>query len=108
MSKHESPAAAPGAKRRVFLVDDHPIVREWLTVIINGQIDQLVSGQRADAPSPLAEVAILRPDVDIVDLTSNLKTVQGYCARIKEKLGFRNATELLREAIRTEERKSLG
>jgi DNA-binding NarL/FixJ family response regulator len=33
----------------------------------------------------------------------SLKTVQAYCARIKEKLDLTNATELLREAIRWEE-----
>ena len=38
----------------------------------------------------------------------NLKTVQAHCAHIKEKLGFKNATELLREALRTEEKKMLG
>ena len=31
------------------------------------------------------------------------KTVQAYCARIKEKLKLANATELLREAIRWQE-----
>ena len=33
------------------------------------------------------------------DLGVNVKTVQAYCARIKEKLNLTNATELLREAI---------
>jgi DNA-binding NarL/FixJ family response regulator len=34
----------------------------------------------------------------------SLKTVQAYCGRIKEKLGLANATELLREAMRFEEK----
>jgi DNA-binding NarL/FixJ family response regulator len=33
-------------------------------------------------------------------LNLNLKTVQAYCARIKQKMHFTTATELLREAIR--------
>ena len=33
----------------------------------------------------------------------SLKTVQAYCARIKEKLGLNSATELLREAVRWHE-----
>ncbi len=37
------------------------------------------------------------------NLNISLKTVQAYCARIKEKLHLANATELLREAIRWEE-----
>lgn len=34
------------------------------------------------------------------DLSISLKTVQSYCARIKEKLNLRNATELLQTATR--------
>jgi DNA-binding NarL/FixJ family response regulator len=34
------------------------------------------------------------------DLSVSLKTVQSYCARIKEKLNLRNATELLQTATR--------
>lgn len=34
------------------------------------------------------------------DLSLSLKTVQSYCARIKEKLNLRNATELLQAATR--------
>ena len=30
----------------------------------------------------------------------SVKTVQAYCARIKEKLNLASATELLREAVR--------
>ena len=33
-------------------------------------------------------------------LQISIKTVQAYCARIKDKLNLANATELLREAIR--------
>jgi DNA-binding NarL/FixJ family response regulator len=35
----------------------------------------------------------------------SVKTVQAYCARMKEKLDLRSATELLREAIRWNETK---
>ena len=38
-----------------------------------------------------------------------MKTVQAYCARIKEKLHLNSATELLREAILWDQRdKSTG
>jgi len=36
-------------------------------------------------------------------LQISIKTVQAYCARIKDKLNLANATELLREAIRWNE-----
>jgi len=38
-------------------------------------------------------------------LRVSIKTVQAYCARAKEKLNVRSATELLREAIRWNESK---
>ena len=34
----------------------------------------------------------------------SIKTIQAYCARIKEKLALANASELLREAVRWNER----
>ena len=60
---------AGSGKRRVFLVDDHPLVREWLTALINAQIDLAVCGEAADAPEALAAVTKSRPDVTIVDLS---------------------------------------
>ena len=62
-------SAAGLGKRRVFLVDDHPLVREWLTALINGQIDLTVCGEASDAPQALSEVARVRPDVAIVDIS---------------------------------------
>ncbi len=56
-------------KRRVFLVDDHPLVREWLTTLINSQIDLVVCGEASDAPRALSEIVGVRPEVAIVDLT---------------------------------------
>ena len=32
-------------RKRIFLVDDHPLVREWLTNLINQQIDLTVCGE---------------------------------------------------------------
>src|SRR3974390_3050408 len=56
------------AKKRVFLVDDHPLVREWLTNLINQQGDLSVCGEAADAASALQGVAANKPDAVIVDV----------------------------------------
>jgi len=40
------------------------------------------------------------------DLNLSIKTVQAYCARIKEKLGLANGAELVREAVRWVEHES--
>jgi DNA-binding NarL/FixJ family response regulator len=56
-------------KRKVFLVDDHPLVREWLTNLINQQADLVVCGEAESAPQAMAGIAIAKPDVAVVDLS---------------------------------------
>jgi DNA-binding NarL/FixJ family response regulator len=55
--------------KQVFLVDDHPLVREWLTNLINKRPDLRVCGEAGSAPEALRLIESLRPDVAIVDLT---------------------------------------
>jgi DNA-binding CsgD family transcriptional regulator len=43
-----------------------------------------------------------------LSLNISIKTVQAYCARIKQKLGLANASELLREAVRWSDEQSGG
>ncbi len=74
------------SKIKIFLVDDHPLVREWLTNLIHQQPDLSVCGESEDAPHALQQIAATRPDVAIVDITlkhgsgieliKNLKTLQ--------------------------------
>lgn len=56
-------------RKRVFLVDDHPLVREWLTNLINQQIDLTVCGESETAPQALQAIAVAKPDVAVVDLS---------------------------------------
>lgn len=62
-------SASPFGKRKVFLVDDHPLVREWLTNLINQQSDLAVCGEAETAPRALDAVAKTKPDVAIVDIS---------------------------------------
>ena len=63
-------ASAGGVdKRRVFLVDDHGIVRRGLTELINGQPDLVVCGQGDDAYGSLRAIRDARPDLCIVDVS---------------------------------------
>ncbi len=68
--------AADTQKKRVFLVDDHPLVREWLTNLINQQPDLTVCGEADTTPKALEAIAQIRPDVAIVDLS--LKDSSGF------------------------------
>jgi len=56
-------------KRKVFLVDDHPLVREWLTNLVNQQPDLAVCGETESAPRALQAIAAAQPDVAIVDIS---------------------------------------
>ena len=57
------------SKRRIFLVDDHPLVCEGLTTMINRQHDLEVCGEAGSAPEALQAIMALQPDAALVDLT---------------------------------------
>src|SRR5260221_11134070 len=56
-------------KKSVFLVDEHPLVREWLTKLINQQPALSVCGEAESAPHAIQAIAATRPDVVIVDIS---------------------------------------
>jgi DNA-binding NarL/FixJ family response regulator len=56
-------------KRKVFLVDDHPLVREWLGNLINRQVDLEVCGEAASAPQARERIEAAKPDIAVVDIT---------------------------------------
>ena len=56
-------------KARVFLVDDHPLVREHLTALIQREADLEVCGEAADAPAALALIKQQEPDLVILDIS---------------------------------------
>jgi DNA-binding NarL/FixJ family response regulator len=58
-------------KSRVLIVDDHPIVREGLRLLIDRQSDLVVCGDAEEIDSALSAVAMLRPDILIVDISLN-------------------------------------
>jgi DNA-binding NarL/FixJ family response regulator len=55
--------------KRVFLVDDHPLVREWLTNLVNQQPGLKVCGEAESGPEAREKILALRPDVAIVDIS---------------------------------------
>ena len=57
------------SKVKIHLVDDHPLVREWLTNLIQQQPDLVVCGESEDAPHALQEISATNPDVAIVDIS---------------------------------------
>jgi len=53
---------------RVFLLDDHEVVRQGLTALLETQPDLIVVGEAATAAEALARVPALRPDVAVLDV----------------------------------------
>jgi len=76
-------------RARVFIVDDHPLVREWLANLLRQQPDLEIAGQADSAAGALAGMAGAPPDVAIVDLSlqaggSGLELIKDLRARHPE------------------------
>ena len=57
------PPTNTSSPKRIFLVDDHPLVREWLTNLINQQPGLTVCGEAESAQQARQQILALRPDV---------------------------------------------
>lgn len=57
------------AHLRVFLADDHPVVREGLKTLINANSEMEVVGEAADGAAAISGVAELDPDVVVMDVS---------------------------------------
>ena len=73
-------------KNKIIIVDDHPLVREWLSNLINQQPDLMVCGEAGTAPDGLKLIATAKPRVAIVDLSLQpdsgvelIKTIKATC-----------------------------
>lgn len=62
-------------KTRILIVDDHPIVRQGLTELINQEKDLMVCEQAEDAAEAMGIIKKLKPDMAIVDIS--LKETSG-------------------------------
>jgi DNA-binding NarL/FixJ family response regulator len=63
------PMLSCSSKRKVLLVDDHPIVREGLALLINREPDLAVCADAEESNAALEAIHSLRPDLVIVDIS---------------------------------------
>jgi DNA-binding NarL/FixJ family response regulator len=66
---HGNPDAPRNEKRKVLIVDDHPIVRQGLRLMINEEPDLEVVGEAQSEREARAAIRELEPDVVIVDIS---------------------------------------
>jgi DNA-binding NarL/FixJ family response regulator len=66
---NHSPSKTVARKSRVFIVDDHPLVREGLTNLINGQDDLIVCGEAKDSAQAINGIGKARPNVALIDIS---------------------------------------
>jgi DNA-binding NarL/FixJ family response regulator len=75
-------------KARVYLVDDHPLVRESLANLINQQTDMEVCGETDTSSRALDEMNALQPDLAIVDISlkesSGLELIKAIKAKVPQ------------------------
>lgn len=57
------------ARRRVLVVDDHPIMRQGLSLLIENEPDLTVAAEARTAEEAVAEVAREKPDLALIDIT---------------------------------------
>jgi DNA-binding NarL/FixJ family response regulator len=58
-------------KKHIYLVDDHPVVRESLTFLLNQEPDLSVCGEAEDAGRALKDIPVKNPDLVIIDISLN-------------------------------------
>jgi DNA-binding NarL/FixJ family response regulator len=58
-----------GPRKRIFIVDDHTLVREWLSNLLRQEPDFEVCGQADSAAGALADMNTAPPEIAIVDLS---------------------------------------
>jgi DNA-binding NarL/FixJ family response regulator len=57
------------ARKRILIVDDHPLMREGMRGAINHEPDLMVCGEAENARQALSAVQKLAPDLALVDIT---------------------------------------
>jgi DNA-binding NarL/FixJ family response regulator len=56
-------------KTRIFIVDDHALIRRGLATLIGAEADMEVCGQAEDAATALNQIIKIQPDLIIVDIS---------------------------------------
>jgi DNA-binding NarL/FixJ family response regulator len=67
----KSQSAPRTTKKTVFIVDDHPLLRQGLGLLVNREPDLVVCGEAEEAQTAMREIAANIPDILIADISLN-------------------------------------
>ncbi|MEO6054268.1 MAG: response regulator transcription factor [Chthoniobacterales bacterium] len=69
MKNTSSTPKAAAEKKRVLIVDDHPVFRHGIQTLINAENDLMICGGASSAPAGLEAMRTLKPDVALLDIS---------------------------------------
>jgi DNA-binding NarL/FixJ family response regulator len=62
-------ARAVPARRKILIVDDHPVFRHGIAALINAEADLMVCGEAGSSPAALDAMRELEPDAALLDIS---------------------------------------
>jgi DNA-binding NarL/FixJ family response regulator len=74
---------------RILTVDDHPLLREGIAALVNGETDMKLVGEASNGEEALHQYRLHRPDVTLMDL--RMPTMSGTETIIAIRREFPNA-----------------
>jgi DNA-binding NarL/FixJ family response regulator len=78
----------PKDRKQIFIVDDHPVFREGLVVLVKKEVDLMVCGEADNAPQALTSIERLKPDLVLADIglpgKSGLELIKDLRAALPE------------------------
>jgi DNA-binding NarL/FixJ family response regulator len=64
-----APSRPPSPRRTVLVVDDHPIVREGMALLINREPDLTVVAAAEESNGALEAIKLFKPDIALIDIS---------------------------------------
>ena len=75
-----------GGKRRILVVDDHPVFREGLVRVLNQEKDLEVAGEAANVVDGLQTALSRRPDLALVDISLDGGSGIDLCRTLRNRI----------------------
>ena len=76
------------AKKRIYIVDDHPLMRKGMAMTLENSVEYTVCGQSESAEEALSEIPSLKPDACVVDISlpgmNGIELVKNLLAQIPD------------------------